>query len=74
MWMIAGLVLATIVGFVLWAAYFVVALLIDEDLNHWDWPGDNGPGFAANLRMVVVSGIAAVLSVGVPTALILWLW
>jgi hypothetical protein len=71
--MLVGLALATIVWLVLWAAYFLVAALIDEDVNHWDWPHEDGPGFAAYMRMLGVSGVAAFASAAIPTALILWL-
>jgi hypothetical protein len=26
------------------AALFIAAALLDEDVNHWSWPHDSGPG------------------------------
>lgn len=40
-----ALALAIVVAAVgLSAVLFVAAALIDEDVNHWEWPHDGGPG------------------------------
>jgi len=47
------------VALVLAFAIFLFVSLLDEDVNHWDWPSDNGPGRAWNLRWIVLSITAA---------------
>jgi hypothetical protein len=59
-----GLILAAGCFLLLWFLGYFVALLIDEDLNHWDWPKDDGPGLIANVRMASLTGLIAAMPVG----------
>ena len=64
-----ALIVAIAVFVVLWAALFFVALLVDEDVNHWNWPGDGGPGARATALMATWTGAIS----GVVAALLWWL-
>ena len=63
-----GLVRALAAFAVLWFILFMAGLLMDEDVNHWDWPTDTGPGRRVEAR---IAGVAALLA-AVPCALVYW--
>ena len=65
MWGLGGLAFLA-----LWLVFFFAAALLDEDVNHWEWPTDTGPGLWANVRMLAASGALAALLVGVPMWLV----
>lgn len=52
---------------VCWAVCFAFGLWLDEDVNHWDWPTDNGPGARVTAKIAAVSAAFAAL----PLALLL---
>lgn len=64
-WILAGVVFTAC-----WFAFFVASLLVDEDVNHWNWPTDGGPGLLTNLRMLLLSGLAAAAPAAATWALI----
>ncbi len=49
---------------ILWVICFVIGLLLDEDVNHWDWPTDSGPGALATGKIAAVAALAAVAPLG----------
>ena len=60
---------ALLVWAVLAFVIFFFVLLLDEDVNHWNWRRDNGPSALAYTRFVLLSGILA----AIPVAGLFWL-
>ena len=67
-WAVAAAVFAA-----LWFVFFLGIALIDEDVNHWTWPSDGGPGRSAHLRMLCASGLVALGVVALGVGLVAWL-
>jgi hypothetical protein len=64
--------MSLVIAIVAWAALafvvFVCVLLVDEDVNHWNWSG-NGPSAFAYARFFLLSGFIA----AIPVAGVAWL-
>jgi hypothetical protein len=58
-----GLVFAVGCFLLLWFVGYFVALLVDEDQNHWDWPNDDGPGLIPDRRIAAMTGLVAAVPV-----------
>jgi hypothetical protein len=48
-----------------WAVCFAFGLWLDEDVNHWEWPTDHGPGVRVTAKIAGASAVVAVLPLGV---------
>jgi hypothetical protein len=57
-------VIAAVAFAVLWFLLFLFASLVDEDVNHWNWPSGGGPGVLATIRMATLTGVVSAGVVG----------
>jgi predicted secreted protein len=61
---VVAVVIAAVGFTVLWLVLFLGVALVDEDVNHWNWPSDGGPGALVTARMAILTGLIAASVVG----------